>query len=134
MSGSDAERTVRRIWKEEAPRVIGGLARLLRDVSLAEDFAQEAVLAALEEWPRTGIPDRPGAWLTTTARNRALNAHPPDAMAERTGAAQELEDGRQRRRARSRRRWPTAWTGTCATTCCACSSPPVIRFSRRKPG
>ena len=96
MSGSEAERAVRRIWKEEAPRVIGGLARLLRDVALAEDFAQEAVVAALEEWPRTGIPDRPGAWLTTTARNRALNAIRRNAMAERTGVAQELEDGRQR--------------------------------------
>jgi RNA polymerase sigma-70 factor, ECF subfamily len=95
MSGSEAERAVRRIWKEEAPQVIGGLARLLRDVALAEDFAQEAVLAALEEWPRTGIPDRPGAWLMTTARNRALNAIRRSAMAERTGAAQELEDGRQ---------------------------------------
>jgi RNA polymerase sigma factor (sigma-70 family) len=96
MSGSEAERAVRRIWKEEAPRVIGGLARLLRDVALAEDFAQEAVVAALEEWPRRGIPDRPGAWLTTTARNRALNAIRRNTMAERTGAAQELEDGRQR--------------------------------------
>ena len=95
MSGSEAERAVRRIWKAEAPQVIGGLARLLRDVALAEDFAQEAVLAALEEWPRTGIPDRPGAWLMTTARNRALNAIRRSAMAERTGAAQELEDGRQ---------------------------------------
>ena len=87
MSGSDAELAVRRIWKEEAPRVIGSVARLLRDVALAEDFAQEAVLAALEEWPRTGIPDRPGAWLTTTARNRALNSLRRDAMADRTGAA-----------------------------------------------
>ena len=64
-------------------------------MALAEDFAQEAVLAALEEWPRTGIPDRPGAWLTTTARNRALNAIRRSAMAARTGAALELEDGRQ---------------------------------------
>jgi RNA polymerase sigma factor (sigma-70 family) len=96
MSGSEAELAVRRIWREEAPRVIGGLARLLRDVALAEDFAQEAVLAALEEWPRTGVPDRPGAWLMTTARNRALNAVRRNAMAERTGAAGELEDRRQR--------------------------------------
>jgi RNA polymerase sigma factor (sigma-70 family) len=95
MSGSEAELAVRRIWKVEAPRVIGGLARLLRDVALAEDFAQEAVVAALEEWPRTGVPDRPGAWLMTTARNRALNAIRRSAMAERTGAARELEDRRQ---------------------------------------
>ena len=74
MSGAEAELAVRRIWKEEAPRVIGGLARLLRDVALAEDFAQEAVVAALEQWPRSGVPEKPGAWLMTIARNRALNA------------------------------------------------------------
>ena len=96
MPGSPAELAVRQIWKEEAPRVIGGLARLLRDVALAEDFAQEAVIAALEEWPRTGVPDRPGAWLMTTAKNQALNAIRRRAMAERTGAALGLEDGRQR--------------------------------------
>jgi RNA polymerase sigma factor (sigma-70 family) len=95
VSRSDAELVVRRIWKEEAPRVIGGLARLLRDVALAEDLAQEAVIAALEEWPRTGVPDRPGAWLMTTAKNQALNAIRRTAMAERTGAALGLEDGRQ---------------------------------------
>jgi RNA polymerase sigma factor (sigma-70 family) len=95
MSRADAELAVRRIWKEEAPRVIGSLARLLRDVALAEDFAQEAVIAALEEWPRTGVPDRPGAWLMTAARNRALNAIRRTAMAERTGAALGPEDGRQ---------------------------------------
>ena len=95
MSGSEAERAVRRIWKEEAPRVIGGLARLLRDVALAEDFAQEAVVAALEEWPRTGVPERPGAWLMTTGKNRALNALRRNAMAERTGAVLEVEEGRR---------------------------------------
>ncbi|RPH70311.1 MAG: RNA polymerase sigma factor [Myxococcaceae bacterium] len=95
MSGAEAELAVRRIWKEEAPRVIGGLARLLRDVALAEDFAQEAVVAALEQWPRSGVPEKPGAWLMTTARNRALNALRRAAMAERTGAALGLEDGRR---------------------------------------
>src|SRR5512138_3442038 len=95
MSGSDAELAVRRIWRQEAPRVIGGLARLLRDVALAEDFAQEAVIAALEEWPTRGVPGNPGAWLMTTARNRALNALRRTAMAELTGERLALEDGRQ---------------------------------------
>ena len=95
MSGSEAELAVRRIWREEAPRVIGGLARLLRDVALAEDFAQEAVIAALEEWPARGVPDNPGAWLMTAARNRALNALRRTAMVERTGERLALEDGRQ---------------------------------------
>lgn len=61
------------IWRAEAARVIGVAARVVRDVSLGEEFAQDALVAALEQWPRTGIPDRPGAWLVTVARNRALN-------------------------------------------------------------
>jgi RNA polymerase sigma factor (sigma-70 family) len=71
---ADIQREIARIWKDEAPRVIGGLARVLRDVALAEDLAQDALVAALEEWPRTGLPSSPGAWLMTTAKNRALNA------------------------------------------------------------
>ncbi|NUO47950.1 MAG: RNA polymerase subunit sigma-24, partial [Polyangiaceae bacterium] len=61
------------VWKEQAPRLIGALVRIVRDVSLAEELAQDALVAALEEWPRTGIPDKPGAWLMTTAKNRAIN-------------------------------------------------------------
>lgn len=61
------------IWRSEAAKVIGGLARIIRDVGLAEDFAQDALVAALEHWPTTGVPDRPGAWLMTTARRRALD-------------------------------------------------------------
>jgi RNA polymerase sigma factor (sigma-70 family) len=95
MSGSEAELAVRRVWREEAPRVIGGIARLLRNVALAEDFAQEAVLAALEEWPRTGVPKSPGAWLMTTAKNRALNALRRTAVVERTGEMLGVESGRQ---------------------------------------
>ncbi|MGE0458800.1 MAG: RNA polymerase sigma factor [Bauldia sp.] len=57
----------------DAPKVIAGLARMLRDVGLAEELAQDALVAALEKWPATGVPDRPGAWLTATAKNRALD-------------------------------------------------------------
>jgi RNA polymerase sigma-70 factor (ECF subfamily) len=57
----------------ESPRVIGALVRIVRDVALAEDLAQEALVAALETWPSTGIPDRPGAWLVTTAKRRAID-------------------------------------------------------------
>ncbi len=57
----------------ESPRVIGALVRILRDVALAEDLAQEALLAALESWPETGIPERPGAWLVTAAKRRAID-------------------------------------------------------------
>ena len=65
---------VARVWKDEGPRVIGYLVRIVRDISLAEELAQDALVAALEEWPKSGVPENPGAWLVTTARNRALNA------------------------------------------------------------
>jgi len=61
------------VWRIEAPRLIAGLARMVRDVGRAEEMAQEALVAALERWPETGVPDNPGAWLMTTAKNRALD-------------------------------------------------------------
>jgi RNA polymerase sigma factor (sigma-70 family) len=61
------------VWRIESPRLIGALVRMVRDVGLAEDLAQEALLAALERWPTTGIPDNPGAWLLATAKNRAID-------------------------------------------------------------
>jgi RNA polymerase sigma factor (sigma-70 family) len=69
----DAHRAILAIWRIEQPRLITGLARLLRDVPLAEDLTQEALLAALERWPVTGVPEKPGAWLMTTARHRAFD-------------------------------------------------------------
>ncbi len=71
------------IWKAEAARVIGGLTRLLRDVALAEDLAQDALVQALEHWPVDGLPANPGAWLMTTARNRGWNARKRDQLAAR---------------------------------------------------
>ncbi|HSC87858.1 MAG TPA: RNA polymerase sigma factor [Polyangiaceae bacterium] len=67
------ESTIRAVWSRESPRLIGALARLLGDVGRAEDFAQDALLGALERWPEQGIPDNPAAWLMTTAKNRALD-------------------------------------------------------------
>lgn len=61
------------VWRIEAARLVGGLVRLVRDVDLAEDLAQEALVAALERWPAAGVPANPGAWLMATARNRALD-------------------------------------------------------------
>lgn len=72
-SEAPTRRTIEAIWRIEAARLIGGLVRLVRDVDRAEDLAQDALVTALERWPETGIPDNPGAWLMTTARNRALD-------------------------------------------------------------
>ena len=71
---SVTEETVKAVWRIESARLLGGLVRFTRNVDLAEDLAQEALLAALQTWPETGTPDNPGAWLMTTAKNRAVDA------------------------------------------------------------
>ena len=73
MSTADIHDTIEAVWKIEAARLIAMLARMLRDVGEAEDLAQDVLLAALEHWPREGLPDKPGAWLMTTARRRAID-------------------------------------------------------------
>ena len=73
MTSSELRRTIDTLWRMESPRLIASLTRMLRDVGLAEDMAQEALVAALEHWPRDGLPDNPAAWLMTTARRRAID-------------------------------------------------------------
>jgi RNA polymerase sigma factor (sigma-70 family) len=73
MTAADTHRAILAVWRIEQPRLITSLARMLRDVPLAEDLTQEALLAALERWPTTGVPERPGAWLMATAKHRALD-------------------------------------------------------------
>jgi RNA polymerase sigma factor (sigma-70 family) len=73
MTAADVHRAILAVWRIEQPRLITSLARMLRDVPLAEDLTQEALLAALEHWPATGVPEKPGAWLMATAKRRALD-------------------------------------------------------------
>ncbi len=73
MTAADIHRTILAAWRIEQPRLITSLARMLRDVPLAEDLTQEALVAALEHWPATGVPEKPGAWLMATAKRRALD-------------------------------------------------------------
>ncbi len=73
MTASDTHRAINAVWRIESARLIAGLARMVRDVGVAEDLAQEALLAALERWPESGIPDNPGAWLMATAKHRAID-------------------------------------------------------------
>jgi len=70
---ADVQRTIHAIFRIESPKLIAGLTRMLRDVGLAEELAQDALLVAIEQWPDAGIPDNPGAWLMTTAKRRAID-------------------------------------------------------------
>jgi RNA polymerase sigma-70 factor (ECF subfamily) len=76
-------RAIGAVWRIEAPKLIAGLARLIRDVGLAEELAQDALVTALERWPETGVPDNPGAWLMATAKNRAIDQLRQQKMAAR---------------------------------------------------
>jgi RNA polymerase sigma-70 factor (ECF subfamily) len=73
MTTSDIHRTIDAVWRIESAKLIAGLARIVRDVGLAEDLAQDALVIALEQWPESGIPNNPGAWLMATARHRAID-------------------------------------------------------------
>jgi RNA polymerase sigma factor (sigma-70 family) len=73
VSRASAGQAIEAVWRIESARLIAGLARMVRDVGLAEDLAQDALVAALERWPRSGVPDNPGAWLMATAKNRAID-------------------------------------------------------------
>ena len=73
MTNTDAHRAIDAVWRIESARLIAGLARMLRDVGLAEELAQDALVIALEKWPQTGVPDNPGAWLMATAKHRAID-------------------------------------------------------------
>ncbi|WP_146689618.1 RNA polymerase sigma factor [Bradyrhizobium canariense] len=73
MTAAEIHHTILAVWRVEQPRLITSLSRMLRDVPLAEDLTQEALVAALEHWPATGIPEKPGAWLMATAKRRALD-------------------------------------------------------------
>jgi RNA polymerase sigma factor (sigma-70 family) len=70
---TDIHRAIDAVWRIESPRLIAGLTRIVRDVGLAEDLAQDALVAALEQWPESGMPDNPGAWLMTIAKHRAID-------------------------------------------------------------
>jgi RNA polymerase sigma-70 factor (ECF subfamily) len=73
VTATETHRTIDAVWKIESAKLIAGLTRIVRDVGLAEDLAQDALVAALERWPESGIPDKPGAWLMATAKHRAID-------------------------------------------------------------
>ncbi|MBA3443683.1 MAG: RNA polymerase sigma factor [Gemmatimonadales bacterium] len=83
MTATDIHRTIDAVWRIESARLIAGLTRVVRDVGLAEDLAQDALVAALERWPAAGVPDNPGAWLMATAKHRAIDMFRRDKMLDR---------------------------------------------------
>jgi len=98
VAASETHRAIDAVWRIESPRLIAGLTRIVRDVGLAEDLAQDALVAALEKWPDSGVPDNPGAWLMATARNRAIDRLRRRELLERKHAELERElEGRQER-------------------------------------
>ena len=83
MAAADTHQAIDAVWRIEAPKLISGLTRIVRDVGLAEDLAQDALVAALEQWPESGVPDNPGAWLMATAKHRAIDRLRRNARLER---------------------------------------------------
>src|SRR5213593_2904838 len=73
MTASDTRGAIDAVWRMESPRLIAGLTRIVRDLGVAEDLAQDALVAALEQWPKSGVPDSPGAWLMAAAKHRAID-------------------------------------------------------------
>jgi RNA polymerase sigma factor (sigma-70 family) len=80
---ADIHREIDTVWRIESARLIAGLARIVRDVGVAEELAQDALVAALEQWPASGVPDNPGAWLMTTAKHRGIDRVRRNVLAER---------------------------------------------------
>jgi len=95
---NDIHRTIEAVWKIESTRLIAGIARVTRDIGIAEELAQEALVAALERWPEEGIPDKPAAWLMTAAKRRAIDSLRRGRMLEQKHGeiARELEFQQQR--------------------------------------
>src|SRR5689334_24502787 len=83
MPATDTHHAIDAVWRIESPRLIAGLTRIVRDVGVAEDLAQDALLAALEQWPESGVPDNPGAWLMATAKHRAIDYFRRNTLLER---------------------------------------------------
>jgi RNA polymerase sigma factor (sigma-70 family) len=86
VTATDTHRAIEAVFRIEQAKLIAGLARVVRDVGLAEELAQDALVAALEEWPKSGIPDKPGAWLMATAKHRAIDLFRRNRLAERKHA------------------------------------------------
>ncbi len=124
MTATDTHRAIEAVWRMESARIIAKLARMLRDVGLAEEIAQDAWVAALEQWTAMGLPENPGAWLMATAKNRAIDQLRRGQLAERKSAVMmhDLTCWAAVTSVRRRPiRLPTIYCGSCSsrvTLCC----------------
>ncbi len=106
------------VWRIESPALIAGLTRIVRDVGVAEDLAQDALVIALERWPESGVPENPGAWLMATAKHRAIDLLRRDTRLQQKH--EQLADETWSSRAmRSKRSWKPRSRSRSATTCSA---------------
>ena len=97
MAATDTHSAIDAVWRIESPRLIAGLTRIVRDVGMAEELAQDALVAALEQWPESGVPNNPGAWLMATAKHRAIDHFRRNRMLDRKHADMGRDlDARQR--------------------------------------
>ena len=127
MTAADSTTAIEATFRIERPRLIGALVRMVRDIDLAEDLAQDALVAALEQWPRDGTPRNPGAWLTTVAKRKAIDRLRRDQRyeAKKAQLVVPAEVGEPA---------ATTTTTTSATTGSGCSSSPAIRCSACRRG
>lgn len=99
MTDSETHRAIDAVWRMESAKVIAGLARIVRDVGVAEELAQDALVAALEQWPKTGVPEKPGAWLMAAGKNRAIDYFRRNTLLERKHEELGRDIGEQQRTA-----------------------------------
>ncbi len=118
MTATDLHHTIDAVFRIEQAKLIAGLARMVRDVGLAEELAQDALVSALEQWPRSGIPDKPGAWLMAAAKHRAIDRLRRRKLIERKHEELGRELESEGEGSSSRISMPPSTT-TSATICCA---------------
>src|SRR6476661_757173 len=99
VAATDTYQAIDAVWRIESPKLIAGLARIVRDIGIAEDLAHDALVAALEQWPASGVPQNPGAWLMATAKHRAIDLLRRRTLLERKHDALGYELGTQQQEA-----------------------------------
>ncbi len=130
MSNGRTERAIEAAWRIDAPRIIAAIARMTGDVATAEDFAQDALVAALRSWPEQGVPDNPGAWLMATAKRRAIDHLRRGRMLDRKHEQVAYDADQATTSPESDIMMHSMMTS--ATICCASSSRPATPFSPPK--